>query len=73
MAQTTQGQAKASRKMANVEMGGLRKNQFANGKVAPALKPNQPVGATKHNQSALNKNKLIEDRFGSSPESVKFG
>lgn len=72
MAQTEQGQAKASRKMANSEIGSLRKNQFANGKVAPALKPNQPVGATKHNQSALNKNKLIEDRFGSSPESVKF-
>lgn len=73
MAQTTQGQAKASRKMAKVEVGGLRKNEQARNKVAPALKPNQPVGATKHNQSALNKNKLIETRFGSSPESVKFG
>lgn len=73
MAQTDAGQAKASRKMAKVEMGGLRKNEQARTKVAPALKPNQSVGATKHNQSALNKNKLIETRFGSSPESVKFG
>lgn len=72
MSQSSQSQAKAQGKWAKSAMGTQRTNEKARDQVAPALKPNVAVGATKHNQEALIKNKKIENAFGSSPESVKF-
>lgn len=59
MAQTTQGQAKAQKRWAKDVMSTQRKNEQATDKVAPALSPNVPVGATKHNYEALRKSKII--------------
>lgn len=55
MAQTEQNQSKAQRKWASTAMKTQRANEKAVDKVAPALKPNVPMGATSHNIAALRK------------------
>lgn len=69
MSQTTQGQAKAQKKWAKTAMATQRKGEQATDKVAPALSPNVPVGATSHNTAALRKNKIIYNVKGNSPAS----
>ena len=72
MAQSGAKQAGAQKRWAKSAMATQRTNERATDKVAPALNPKQSVGATSHNLAALKKNKLIENAFGSSPESVHF-
>lgn len=60
----------ATKKLATSLQVKANTNAKAQNKVAKALSPKVPVGKTKHNQPALNKNQLIETRFGSSPASV---
>lgn len=69
MAQTTQGQAKAQKKWATDAMKSQRQGEWATDKVATALSPNVPKGATRHNTVALKKNKIIYNVKGSSPAS----